>query len=119
LTPISQAPDLSNDEAEVKHTITPWCITISTVPSTGPAQPCCSGCTTHPVGYYCQLAGKDDNAEHIDYIYSTEYNDIITEAITDVDIDPKTLIEAQSCNDWPKWKEAIDKKMVTLENAGI
>jgi hypothetical protein len=64
------------------------------------------------------LAGKDNNAEHLDYIYSAEHDDIITEAISDIDIDPKTLNEAQSHNDWSKWREVIDKEMATLEHAG-
>jgi hypothetical protein len=51
-TSISQAPDLSDDEAEVEHTIMPQCITVLTVPSASPAQPHCSGCTTHSLGYY-------------------------------------------------------------------
>jgi len=89
--PIFQAPDLSDNEAEVEHTITPWCISIPTVPSSSSAQPRCSGRTTHPPGYYRQLAGEDDNAEHVDYVYSANYNNIIAEAISDNDSDPKSL----------------------------
>jgi hypothetical protein len=116
--PISQAPDLSDDKAEVEHTIMPWCITVPTVPIAGPAQPWHSGRISHIPGYYRQLVGENDNAEHLDYVYSAEHDDIITEAITDVDIDPKTLNKAQSRNDWSKWREVMDKEMATLEHAG-
>jgi hypothetical protein len=50
--PISQASDLSNNEAEVKHTIMPCYINVLTMPSTSPAQLHHSGYITHPSGYY-------------------------------------------------------------------
>jgi hypothetical protein len=45
------------------------------------------------------------------------YN-IITSAIQDTEGDLKMLQEAQSSVDWPLWKEAMDRKIVTLEHAG-
>jgi hypothetical protein len=66
-------------------------------------------------GYYRQLIGKDENAEHLDYVYSADYNDVITEAITDIDSDPKSLSEAQAHNDWPCWKEAMDQEITMLK----
>jgi hypothetical protein len=101
LTPISQAPDLSDDEAKVEHTIMPQCITVPIVPIADPAQPRSSGYITHILGYYQQLIGEDENAEHLDYVYSADYNNVITEAITDIDSNPKSLSEAQAHDDWP------------------
>jgi hypothetical protein len=39
-------------------------------------------------------------------------------AIQDVDSDPKSLLEAHSCCDWLRWKEAMDCEIATLEKAG-
>ncbi len=85
------------------------------MPSSSSAQPHRSGCTTHPLGYYWQLAGEDDNAEHVNYVYSADYDDIIAEAISDNDSDHKLLNEAQSREDWPRWREAMDKEITMLK----
>jgi hypothetical protein len=61
--------------------------------------------------------GKND-AKHLDYIYAAGYDDLITEAIEDLDSDPKLLPEARSQSDWPWWKEAMDREILTLEKAG-
>jgi hypothetical protein len=39
-------------------------------------------------------------------------------AVQQVGRDPKTLHEARSCSDWPKWKEAMDREIDTLRKAG-
>jgi hypothetical protein len=101
LMPILQAPDLSDNEAEVEHTIIPWCISVPTVSSSNSAQPHHFGYTTHPLGYYRQLAGEDDDAEYVNYVYSADYDNIIAEAISDTNSNPKLLSEAQSHDDWP------------------
>jgi len=38
--------------------------------------------------------------------------------IQEVEGDPKTVQEAQSHSDWPKWKEAMDCDIGSLEHAG-
>ncbi len=43
---------------------------------------------------------------------------IIAGALNDLDGDPKSLIQAQKCGNWPKWKEVMDLEMATLEWAG-
>jgi len=53
-----------------------------------------------------------------DYVFSVGFDSIISVAILDVETDPKSLVEAQSRPDWPCWKEAMDRKMSTLEKAG-
>jgi hypothetical protein len=75
------------------------------------------GHTAHILGQYRQLVGKDDT-EHLDYIYVAGYDDLITEAIKDLDSDLKSLLEARSQSDWPQWKEAMDREILTLEKAG-
>jgi hypothetical protein len=56
--------------------------------------------------------------EYSDYVFSTAFDNIITAAILDVEVDPKSLAEAQSSPDWPCWKEAMDCELTTLEKAG-
>jgi hypothetical protein len=67
------------------------------------------------MGYYRQLIGKDENAKHLNYVYSADYDDVITEAITNINSDSKSLSEAQAHDDWPHWKEAMDQEIATLE----
>jgi hypothetical protein len=56
--------------------------------------------------------------EYSDYVFSAAFNNIITAAILDVEVDPKSLAEVQSSPDWPHWKEAMDRKLATLEKVG-
>ena len=53
-----------------------------------------------------------------DYVFSVGFDGIISAAILDTETDPKSLAEVQSRPDWPRWKEAMDCKMSTLEKAG-
>ena len=50
-------------------------------------------------------------------ISNLEYNDLITVLTTEAQGDPATLQEAMSHSDWPKWHEAMDKELATLECA--
>ena len=59
-----------------------------------------------------------EGEEYSDYVFSTAHNDIILVAILDAGADPKSLAEAQSSPDWPRWKEAMDRKLATLEKVG-
>ncbi len=89
------------------------------MPSAGPSELHRSGCTTHIPGQYRHLAGEDtDNAEQLDFVFCAEYDNLITEAIDNMDSNPTSLIEAQTHSDWPRWKEAMDCEMATLEHAG-
>jgi transposase InsO family protein len=56
--------------------------------------------------------------EYSDYVFSAAFDNIITAAILDVEVDPKSLAEAQSSPNWPRWKEAMDRELTTLEKAG-
>jgi hypothetical protein len=56
--------------------------------------------------------------EYSDYVFSAAFDNIITVAILDAEVDPKSLVEAQSSPDWPRWKEAMDRELATLEKAG-
>jgi hypothetical protein len=105
------------DEDEVEQTITPRRITVPTVPAATPSEPRRSGRTSHVPGYYRQLAREDDDAEHIDFAFSAQFSDVIAAAISDLNKDPTSLNEAQSREDWPLWREAMDREIETLERA--
>ena len=50
--------------------------------------------------------------------YLADLEDAIAAAVEEVDEDPKLLREAQSCSNWPCWKEAMDHKIESLKQAG-
>jgi hypothetical protein len=56
--------------------------------------------------------------EVADYAFHAEFDDIIAAAIADAANDLQSLVEAKSRSDWPKWKEAMDREIATLEAAG-
>jgi Reverse transcriptase (RNA-dependent DNA polymerase) len=45
------------------------------------------------------------------------YEEAIAVTIQEAEGDPKTMQEAQACNDWPSWKEAMDHEISSLEQA--
>ena len=51
-------------------------------------------------------------------IFHIALDALIVSAVQEICSDPKTLKEVQSCLDWPLWKEAMDKEMDTLQQAG-
>ena len=53
-----------------------------------------------------------------DFAYLAEIEEALQAAITEASDDPKTLEEARSRSDWPKWQEAMDREIKTLEDAG-
>ena len=59
-----------------------------------------------------------EGEEYSDYVFSAAHDDIILAAVLDAGADPKSLAEAQSSPDWPRWKEAMDRELATLEKAG-
>jgi hypothetical protein len=61
---------------------------------------------------------EDEDAEHVDYVFASELNEIATEAMEDLNEDPVSLQDAQSCSDWPLWADAMDREIETLEQAG-
>ncbi len=97
----------------------PHQITVPTMPSAGPLELCCSGCTMYIPGRYQHLAGEDaNNAEQLEFVFCAEYDNLIAEAINDMSSNPTSLMEAQSHSNWPQWKEAMDGEMATLKCAG-
>ena len=69
-------------------------------------------------GFYRQLAHEDDNAEHLDYVFSAEHDHVILNGIESLNDDPQSLAEAQSRSDWPQWQEAMDRELAALDRAG-
>jgi len=94
-TPVIQMHQIGDeDKDKVEQTITLHRITILTMPVATPSEPHCSGCTSHAPGYYRQLTQEDDDAEHLDFAFSTQFSDIIAAAISDLSKDLTTLHEA-------------------------
>ena len=50
--------------------------------------------------------------------YHTDIEEAAATAVQAVGGDPKSLCEAQSCSNWPSWKEAMDREQSTLKQAG-
>ena len=50
--------------------------------------------------------------------YLVGFEDIALSMLYEVEGDPKTVHQAQSCSDWPCWKEVMDREMEALERAG-
>ena len=115
--PVIRTREVGEEEEEVEQTITPHCISVPRVPSTGPSEPHHSGCTTYIPGYYQQLAHEGEDTEHLDYVFSATFSDIIAAAISDLNDDPRSIREAQSQPDWPQWSKAMDREIATLERA--
>ena len=67
-----------------------------------------------------QMLAEIDNEpqEPAEVTYLADVEQAIAAAVQEVKGDPKSLREAQSRSDWPRWKEAIDKEINALERAG-
>ena len=59
------------------------------------------------------LAGPDAG----DSTFLANLDNVIVAAIKESDSDPKTVSEVQSRSDWPRWKEAMDCEIKSLEVA--
>jgi len=59
----------------------------------------------------------EDISDTADCAYSADQQQLIFAAIQEAEGDPKTLSEAQARSDWPRWKEAMDRELATLEKA--
>jgi Reverse transcriptase (RNA-dependent DNA polymerase) len=59
-----------------------------------------------------------DNGNTADFVFHATLDHEIIAAVQEAKGNPKTLHEAQSCSDWPRWKEVMDHEMGTLEKAG-
>jgi hypothetical protein len=58
------------------------------------------------------------NFDYSDYVFFAECEELFEAAITEFKDDPKTITQARSHINWPKWQEAMDKEIITLEKAG-
>ncbi|KAF8261105.1 hypothetical protein EI94DRAFT_1810778 [Lactarius quietus] len=50
------------------------------------------------------------------FVYLADSEELFEASLSEYQDDPKTLIQAHSCMDWPKWQEAMDCKITTLEH---
>jgi hypothetical protein len=105
-TPVD-TPEHEVEEEEVEDTITPQRLRRSTrVPKMS--------------DYHRRIAAGEGTAEgdFADLVCYAGLSDIVAEAISDANSDPKSLAEARSRSDWHCWKEAMDREISTLEKAG-
>ena len=93
-------------------------ITVPTAPTARPSDQRRSGQMSYVPRFYWQLAQEDDNAKHLDYVFSTEHNHVILNGIEGLNDNPQSLAEAQSHSDWPLWQEAMDRELAALDRAG-
>jgi hypothetical protein len=54
----------------------------------------------------------------LDFASLADDEQLLEAAISKLQDDPKTLAQARSRADWPKWREAMDRELATLEEAG-
>ena len=54
---------------------------------------------------------------YLDYAYLADGEELLEAAVAESQDDPKSLTQARSCTDWPKWQEAMDREIATLEEA--
>ena len=62
-------------------------------------------------------AGEGTTGEYLDSVFSAEIVDFVAAAIQQADGSPQSIAEAQKRLDWPKWKEAMERELNTLEKA--
>jgi len=66
-----------------------------------------------------ELAGyAEDDPDPSKWANLAGYKEIITMTIQEVEGNPKSIQEAQSHSNWPRWKDAMDRKIGSLEHAG-
>src|SRR6266404_6052396 len=90
-------------------------------PTSQPSQPHRSQHVLKPSQLVQQIAQGEfttSNYAEADYIADDEHGDFVATLIKEVENNPKSLSEAQACNDWPRWKEAMDAEITTLDCAG-
>jgi hypothetical protein len=63
------------------------------------------------------LAEVTDDHDEPDWVYAAGFDDIVAATIQEVEGDPRSVAEARSRSDWPRWKEAMDREMQSLERA--
>jgi len=76
-----------------------------------------------PLQYLWRIAAGEGTAEGteidtIQCVFDPEFDNLIAGAILNVETDPKSYSEARSRSDWPHWKKAMDRELLTLEKAG-
>jgi len=61
---------------------------------------------------------KEDDADRCEWANLIGYEEVIAAMIQEAEGNPKTVQEARSHSDWPKWKEAMDREIGSLEHTG-
>src|SRR6266404_5013936 len=87
-------------------------------PTSQPSQPRWSQRVPKPSQLVQQIAQGEfttSNYAEAGCIADDEHGDFVTTLIEEVENDPKSLSEAQARNDWPRWKQAMDAEITTLD----
>ena len=58
------------------------------------------------------------DSDYPDYAYLADSEVPFEAAVSESQDDPKSLAQARSRADWPRWQEAMDREIATLEEAG-
>ena len=70
-------------------------------------------------GEIADLAADDaDDADRNEWACLAGFESIIAAAVQETEGHPNSVLEAQARPDWPKWKEAMDREIASLEQAG-
>ena len=73
----------------------------------------------HPdTPHYYDSGAYASDFTYCDFAYLAADEEIFEASTSESQDDPKSLKEAQSCADWSKWQQAMDREIGTLENAG-
>jgi hypothetical protein len=113
----THAPD--EEEEEVEDTITPRHIQVPVSLIVQATLPRRSVHTPQPLQQIRHIqAGKGTTGEELDTIFYADFINNLSEAIENMDSDPKTIAEARMQSNWPQWKQAMDKEIRMLEKAG-
>ena len=72
----------------------------------------------YPHHYDSGALAADFASSSIDFAYLADCEELFEASVTEFQDDPKSLTQARSRSDWPKWQTAMDCEIATLEQAG-
>jgi len=131
LTPLSSAPQSEDEEEEeeeeVEQELTSPDTPVKKKQSQKTAQalqPMRRSTHVKKLSQYLQRIAAGEGTEEgtevdtVQCIFDPEFDNLIAGAILDIETNPKSYLEARSYSNWPRWKEAMDRELMTLEKAG-
>ena len=61
---------------------------------------------------------SEEKRDKSECAFLAEIEEAIAAAVQDAEGDPRSFREAQSCSDWPCWKDVMDREIKSLQQAG-